>query len=202
MLHDHEYENRLFVAAKKDFVNNGKFCFAGNLLVRAYEKYANNEALIDSERSLTYKELYFRSLLFAQKLADLGIGPGDHVVILFENSPEFFICYMAVWLRGGIVIPLNTFLHPKEVGYILNEAMPKIIIVSKTFKGLLEKTVEQGFLSQLPAMLSGDDVDFESPVPKRIDDRSAQVDFSQLDAKKTCLILFYGNILGQIHMPV
>jgi long-chain acyl-CoA synthetase len=47
-----------------------------------------------------------RAARFASGLADLGVRPGDRLVVLMANCPEVLITYRAVWRAGAVVTPL------------------------------------------------------------------------------------------------
>lgn len=55
------------------------------------------------------------------------------MILIYENSIEFFIAYFAVWHSGAIVVPLNIFLLESEIIKIVNEAEPSLIITSSKF---------------------------------------------------------------------
>ena len=47
-----------------------------------------------------------RAARFATGLADLGVRPGDRLVVLMANCPEVLITYRAAWRAGAVVTPL------------------------------------------------------------------------------------------------
>lgn len=61
----------------------------GSWLVRRLEKSGPRTAVIHGERTLTYRELHDRSRRLATALSGRGVGPGDRVAFLGENSPAF-----------------------------------------------------------------------------------------------------------------
>ena len=84
-------EQELFSFIKKSLTSDGQIGFIGELLKITAHKCPNNIALISGLRSIQYKELYFRTLLLSKKLKSNGIRPQDKVLMLFENSVEFYI---------------------------------------------------------------------------------------------------------------
>jgi long-chain acyl-CoA synthetase len=63
-------------------------------------------------------------------LADLGLGPGDKLVIFSENRPEWTITDFAVLCAGAVTVPIYTSLMPEQVKYIINDSDAKIVVCS------------------------------------------------------------------------
>ena len=63
-------------------------------------------------------------------LADLGLTPGEKLVIFSENRPEWTITDLAVLCAGGITVPIYTSLMPEQVKYIINDSDARIVVCS------------------------------------------------------------------------
>ncbi|MBE3125343.1 MAG: long-chain fatty acid--CoA ligase [Acidobacteria bacterium] len=63
-------------------------------------------------------------------LADLGLGPGDKLVIFSENRPEWTMTDFAVLCAGAVTVPIYTSLMPEQVKYIINDSDAKIVVCS------------------------------------------------------------------------
>ena len=63
-------------------------------------------------------------------LADFGLTPGEKLVILSENRPEWTITDFAVLCAGGITVPIYTSLMPEQIKFIINDADARIVVVS------------------------------------------------------------------------
>jgi long-chain acyl-CoA synthetase len=63
-------------------------------------------------------------------LADLGLTPGDKLVILSENRPEWTMTDFAVLSIGAITVPIYTSLMPEQIKYIINDSDAKIVVCS------------------------------------------------------------------------
>ncbi|MFA6535629.1 MAG: class I adenylate-forming enzyme family protein, partial [Candidatus Babeliales bacterium] len=198
-------ESSIFDKIQNDFIKNGDLAYAGELLKIAYEKYPNNIALIHQNQSLTYKEFYFRSILFSRKLKASGIKPRDKVLIFSENSIAFYIAYFAVWQIGAIAVPVNIFLHAKELSYIIKDSEPVAIICSSLLKSNIEDLVTQNYLDNLPAIFTNQDIDFVSPIPgdKSSPDKStsdtellSSFEVERLETDELCLLLYTSGTTG------
>jgi len=49
------------------------------------------------------------------------LAKGDRVALLMNNSIEYVESFFAISRAGGIVVPVNTFLTPAEISYILKD---------------------------------------------------------------------------------
>ncbi len=63
-------------------------------------------------------------------LADLGLGPGDKLILLSENRPEWTITDMAVLCAGAITVPIYTSLMPEQIKYMINDSDARIVVCS------------------------------------------------------------------------
>ncbi len=63
-------------------------------------------------------------------LKDLGLGPGDKMIILSENRPEWVISDLANLCLGGVTVPIYTTLVPEQVKYIIDDSDAKIVVCS------------------------------------------------------------------------
>ncbi len=131
----------IFDELYKSVMRNGKLMFAGRLLWRATQMHGDTTAIIYENRSISYKKLYALACAFSKKIIQrFALKPRDKAIICFENSPEFYIAYFALWQAGIIVAPVNTFLKEKELAHIIADAQPALIVTSSDRVALFEKT--------------------------------------------------------------
>lgn len=129
---DQEQQERFNFFYKLLFVDN-KFMFAGTLLQRAAQKFPTSTALICKDITITFRQLYQRSLRVTEQLRQLGVNPRDKVCLLYENSLTYYQAYYGIWQLGAIVAPLNTFLTEKELEHIIRDCKPAAVIISDEF---------------------------------------------------------------------
>jgi long-chain acyl-CoA synthetase len=60
----------------------------------------------------------------------LGLKPGDKVVLLSENRPDWVITDFAVLCAGAVTVPLYTSLTPEQIKYLINDSEARIIVCS------------------------------------------------------------------------
>ena len=96
-------------------------------LARAFFDSARRDlqktALFWGDAEFSYGELCSRSLWVAERLArDFGVQPGDRVGIWLKNCPEFIPALFGILQAGAVAVPINNFLKPGEVQFILADA--------------------------------------------------------------------------------
>lgn len=89
-------------------------------------------ALFWDECEFTYSKLQQQSLVVAQQLAvQFGVKPGDRVGLWLKNRPEFIPAFFGILKAACVVVPINNFLKPVEVGYILDDAGIDVLVTDE-----------------------------------------------------------------------
>jgi long-chain acyl-CoA synthetase len=122
------HEKALYERYSRELTKNGELMYIGRLLERAAQKSPDRIALICRDKTITYKELYRRACAFSTVLKQKGVKPRDRVLLYFENSIEFYIAYFGVLHAGAVIAPLNTLLGERELGHIMTDAQPTLMV--------------------------------------------------------------------------
>jgi long-chain acyl-CoA synthetase len=92
------------------------------------------------ERRGDYPALWFEGewhssahLFERARRIQLGIEPGDRVVVLMENSPDVGVAYHAIWRAGGVVTPAVFLLTREELERLIRDALPSLVLTSEMF---------------------------------------------------------------------
>lgn len=88
---------------------------------------------------LTYRELNTRINQVAHGLLDLGVEKGDKIGVLMYNCIEFFELFYAIAKIGGVMVPINFRLSPKELEYIINNSDSSALIYSEHFQETVDR---------------------------------------------------------------
>ena len=59
---------------------------------------------------------------------EFGVRPGDRVGIWLKNCPEFVPTLFGILGAGAVVVPINNFLKPDEIAFILSDAEIDVLI--------------------------------------------------------------------------
>jgi long-chain acyl-CoA synthetase len=105
------------------------------LLDHAAERYGARPALeartTSSQQSvLTYRELRDAAFRASLLLRIHGIKPGDRVLLISENSPDWVIAYFAILYAGAVAVPLDHLVSTEELEPICRIAEPRAALVS------------------------------------------------------------------------
>ena len=116
-------------------------CFA-NILRRHRRVRPDAPALTFEGRTQSFAALDAASSRIANLLAAKGVGAGGRVAILSRNRAEFFETIYAANKIGATLVCLNWRLSPREIGQILQDAEPALLLVDETGAGLLPEGVD------------------------------------------------------------
>ncbi|HUA67881.1 MAG TPA: long-chain fatty acid--CoA ligase [Candidatus Saccharimonadales bacterium] len=93
------------------------------------EKRRDKIALYWGESEFSFAAIAAQVCAVAAELAGkFGVKPGDRVALWVKNCPEFVPAVFGILSAGGVVVPINNFLKPAEVSYILNDAGANVLI--------------------------------------------------------------------------
>jgi long-chain acyl-CoA synthetase len=127
----------------------------GKMLAASAKAWPRRKAIIFHKRRISYRKLNQWVSNVACGLRSLGLERGEHVAILLPNCPEYIIAAFGVLRAGGVVVPINNFLSPAEVAYILEDCEAKILISGNKYNQQIEACRELEFIKQI--ILVGDE---------------------------------------------
>src|SRR4051812_31081199 len=104
---------------------------------------AEKVALIQGDRTVTWRQLYERSQQVAQGLAAEGVGRQDRIAFLDKNGIEHFEVFYGAALLNAVCVDVNWRLAPPEVEYIVNDAAAKVFVVGPDFVTVLEAIADK-----------------------------------------------------------
>ncbi|MBB3753941.1 acyl-CoA synthetase (AMP-forming)/AMP-acid ligase II [Mycolicibacterium sp. BK634] len=79
-----------------------------DVLDRACTYYADQTAIIDADRSITYRRLQQWRNQIARALIDCGLQKGERVGLLMPNCLEFIPIQHGIWAAGGVLVQMPT----------------------------------------------------------------------------------------------
>jgi long-chain acyl-CoA synthetase len=92
--------------------------------------YGEYVRLVFDGKSYTNSDLHEASRRLARALVDLGLTPGDKVIVMMPNRPEVLVAYPAIWRAGLVAIPVLFLLDARELELILVSSGAKAIITA------------------------------------------------------------------------
>lgn len=157
----HANEAQLFKQFYDAIIRQEHIDYIGLILQRAAQLYPKSTALECSDKNMSYHDLYYHACQLSIKLKERGVKQNDRVLLLFENSIEFYVAYFGILQIGAIAVPVNTFLHERELVHIIKDAAPVLFICSSSRS---EKLAE--FSASLPPMIDEKSFELERHVPE------------------------------------
>ena len=85
------------------------------------EQRASSVAVEYENLPITYGDLRDQTLGVAAILDLLGLGKGERVALLLNDSPEFIASFISICSKGAIAVPINMGLRLEEQRAILND---------------------------------------------------------------------------------
>ncbi|MCX7027529.1 MAG: AMP-binding protein [Spirochaetes bacterium] len=81
--------------------------------------------------SYSYSEVAEASLAMAVSLYNQGIGRGDRVALLAENSPRWGIAYLGIIRAGAVAVPILIDFPGEQIGNIIRHSGAAVVICSE-----------------------------------------------------------------------
>lgn len=113
-----------------------------DILKRTAAEHPNNEAVVYKSMRLPYQALYQKACRLSFQLLQRGVRPGDRVVVLLQNSPNYLISYFGILGSGAVVVALNPDTTSHELKYLLTDCAPKGIICDLSILPILEPVID------------------------------------------------------------
>jgi fatty-acyl-CoA synthase len=110
-------------------------------LLQAARREPRKSALVAANdtgetQHVTYDRLVARVRNLSAGLASIGVRRGDRVVLWMTNTPEWVVCSFAAMRLGAAVVPVNTFLKPAEIRYIVAQSGARHLLMIDAFRKL------------------------------------------------------------------
>ena len=109
-----------------------------NMLAESAGRFPHRPALVFRDRRLSYGGLQEEARRVGGILGEMGVRPGDRVILGLPNAPEFGVGYFGILAAGATVVPLNPALKAEEVRYILEDSGATAVVCSEMTYPLLQ----------------------------------------------------------------
>ena len=127
--------------------------------------HAREPFLITREEELTYEEVDRRVDRAAAAWAALGVGKGDRVAFMLENSPDFVTAWLGLAKLGAVLVGLNTRWKALEVADALTRNRPALVLADGGHLATVRAAgvVEPLSLADFRALADATDGSYERP---------------------------------------
>lgn len=135
-----------------------------------------------SRREHSFGQVAERSARLAGFLVERGVGPGDVVMTLIGNRPEWVEAMVACFRIGAVVLPCTEQLRAKDLALRIEVARPKVILADERNRAVLEEASADGLVLLVP-----DQRLYDADIPP----------FVELRPEDGCLITFTSGTAGE-----
>jgi long-chain acyl-CoA synthetase len=123
---------------------------------------------------------------------ELGVQPGDRVVVVMENSPDVGAVYHAVARAGAVVTPVIFLVSEDELRRMISDAEPALVIASPLVRETVEAAADgTRVVTDLEELESGDPTPI---VPRADDDLAALVYTGGTTGRAKGVMLTHANL--------
>jgi crotonobetaine/carnitine-CoA ligase len=105
------------------------------VLEGAADRHPQKVAVYFGDDAVTYGQLLERSRATANRLLDLGVGPGDAVAVLMENCAEQIATLFATAAIGAVEVAVNTAYRGEFLRHQLHNAGAAVLLVDQELAG-------------------------------------------------------------------
>jgi acyl-CoA synthetase (AMP-forming)/AMP-acid ligase II len=97
------------------------------------ERFGERPCILLGARRLSYAEVEAESARLARGLLASGVDKGTRVGLMMANGPDWVVAWLAVTRIGAVLVPLNTFYKPRELGWVLAHADVHTLLTADRF---------------------------------------------------------------------
>ena len=126
-----------------------------SLLARTAYTYPQRAAVVYGDRTLSWSQVYARCRRLASALKAHGIGEEDTVATMLPNVPAMYEAHFGVAMAGAVVNTLNTRLDAEAIGFMLDHADAKVLLVDREYSATVKKAL--GRAKVRPLVIDVDD---------------------------------------------
>jgi acyl-CoA synthetase (AMP-forming)/AMP-acid ligase II len=113
------------------------------MMRQATRARADQPALADARRSVTWGELDLAVNRIANALIARGIAPDDRVAVLGRNSVDYAVLMLGILRAGACVVPLPTMAAGEALAGMTSDSDAKLFFVSRDYAGLIAPHKEE-----------------------------------------------------------
>lgn len=112
------------------------------LLAQTAALFPDRPGLIQGERQWTWREINARVDALVQGLREMGMQPGDKLLVQSRNSLAMFESCWAAFRLGAVWVPTNFRLTPPEVAYLGSSSEATFMLAEDVFAGHVDAVRE------------------------------------------------------------
>lgn len=163
-------------------------------------------ALYHRDQRVTYADLRLDAAQIHAGLRDLGIGPGDRVILAAGTTKYFIAALFGVLRSGAVAVPINPLAPPTEMQAELDAIGPKLVFVGPAALASLSRCHTEATVVAFPGTHMERAVELDSfrgdpelsPVERAPDDVALMLFTSGTAGAPKAAMLTHGNLRANI----
>jgi O-succinylbenzoic acid--CoA ligase len=153
---------------------------------------SNKDFILTNQKTFTYHSVIQSCTVVSRSLRQAGVEKNSLVPILMDNSPEFILSVLSLWMIEAIPVPINTKLSEPETEQQLKFLTSKHLIINDTYK---EKVKLDG-IKLINSSISNFDSDLSAPNFTFDENRTALIIFTSGSSDKPKAVeLSFSNLI-------
>ena len=161
--------------------------------------YGASNAILTRNETWSYRDLYEQSNRIANVLVDdLGLAPGNRVLLRAPNNPMLVACWFGVVKAGGVAVATMPLLRKLELEPIINKAQVRFALcderLMQELSGALEST---GFVQRVVQFNGSGEAGAGAELERLMAAKPATFDPVDTAADDPAIIAFTSGTTGQ-----
>lgn len=128
-------------------------------LERTAQVYPDRISIIHGDTQYRWKDTYTRCRKLASALAKRGIGKGDTVAVMANNTPEHIEAHYGVPMCGAVITGFNTRLDAAMLAFMIVHSEAKILLTDRQYSDVVAEALDM--LDKKPLIIDIDDPQHE-----------------------------------------
>ena len=109
-----------------------------DLLSATAARLPEKTCIVFRDQRISYAAMDRHARRVATTLVERGIKPGDRVVLLGPNRPEWIATLFGIVGSGAVLVPINAALTPSEITFIVKDSEAAAVIADEGFADRLD----------------------------------------------------------------
>ena len=95
---------------------------------RATREHPDAIALTSPDGHLSYEQLWLRALALAERLIEVGVGPGDPVALCLPRSIELIVGALGVLAAGGCYVAMDPDYPDERLRFMMDDSGARVVV--------------------------------------------------------------------------
>jgi long-chain acyl-CoA synthetase len=176
----------------------------GQLTEDAWARHDDYESLFFEGTWYRNHQLAGRARRLTGGFIELGVLPGDRVVVLMANCPEVGLTYAALWRAGAIVTPVVFLVSEEELRHVLADSGARAVVTTPDWIGKVEAAGAGLDITLVVAGEVPDTAQPSQPAPERMRrvtladlERAAEAPVVDRDPGDLAALMYTGGTTGR-----